>query len=75
MMALMTTETDDTFLPATTKDKAEVESSSPWTRPALIGLGGAVASAAIAAAVIYAGRSKRKQVDKLGAAKKTPPTD
>ena len=36
----------------------------------------AALSAAIAAAVIYAGRSKKKKpVDKLAAAEKTPPTD
>lgn len=69
----MTTETDET-LPQTPDDSAQTKGAS-WTKPALIGLGGAVASAALAAAVIYAGRSKRKKVDKLAAAEKTPPTD
>ncbi len=69
----MTTDTDET-LPEITADAAQDKGAS-WARPALIGLGGAVASAAIAAAVIYAGRSKRKKVDKLAAAEKTPPTD
>lgn len=69
----MTTDAHDT-LPETPEEVAPDKGTS-WTKPALIGLGGAVASAAIAAAVIYAGRSKRKKVDKLAAAEKTPPTD
>tara|TARA_B110001454_G_C12710076_1_gene430347 strand:- start:1351 stop:1560 length:210 start_codon:yes stop_codon:yes gene_type:complete len=69
----MTTDTDET--PHETTDDATQDKGASWTKPALIGLGGAVASAAIAAAVIYAGRSKRKKVDKLAAAEKTPPTD
>ncbi|MBP6030758.1 MAG: hypothetical protein KA533_04950 [Sphingobium sp.] len=69
----MTIEIDDTLPEA--QDETTAEKSSGWTKPALIGLGGAVASAAIAAAVIYAGRSRRKNVDKLAAAERTPPTD
>jgi hypothetical protein len=68
----MTTDAEETeAAPAA----SEANDKTGWTKPALIGLGGAVASAAIAAAVIYAGRAKRKQVDKLAAAEKTPPTD
>lgn len=67
--------TTDITKPAAPATADEPDVASGWTKPALIGLGGAVASAAIAAAVIYAGRSKRKKVDKLAAAEKTPPTD
>jgi len=69
----MTKDSNDTPPPAAPDEKSD---GSNWAKPALIGIGGAVASAAIAAAVIYAGRSKKKKpVDKLAAAEKTPPTD
>lgn len=69
----MTTDNDNTPPSAAPDGKSD---GSSWAKPALIGIGGAVASAAIAAAVIYAGRSKKKKpVDKLAAAEKTPPTD
>ncbi len=70
--AAMTTENNDTPPPAPSDEKS---GGSGWAKPALIGIGGAVASAAIAAAMIYVGRSKKKSVDKLAAAAKTPPTD
>lgn len=42
----------------------------------LIGIGGAVASAGLAAALLYSGKSKKKKAeDKLAAAELTPPTD
>lgn len=68
----MTSENDETPPSAASDEK----SGGPgWAKPALIGIGGAVASAAIAAAMIYVGRTKKKSVDKLAAAAKTPPTD
>lgn len=58
-------------------DEAETTSgtASSGRSKALLGIGGAVGSAALVAALLYAGRSRRKNVDKLAAAESTPPTD